>query len=119
MNVARNMNSGAYRAAFGLALAGALLVLWVQAAVTTEDDSPGLVFFGVLAVGVVGALIARFRPAGMARALFATAIAQALLAVGAMVAWEQYLEIAILNGVFLALWIGSALLFRKAARVTL
>jgi hypothetical protein len=118
VNVKRNMNIGAYRAAFGLAIAGAFLVLWVQAAVTTEDDAPGLIFFGVLAVGIVGAIIARFRPEGMARALFATALAQALLAAGAMIAWQQYLEIAVLNGIFLVLWIGSALLFRRAVRVT-
>lgn len=35
-------------------------------------------YFEVLAVGIIGALIARFRPRGMARALFATALAGAL-----------------------------------------
>ena len=85
-------------------------------AVATEDDSPGPIFFGVLAVGIIGAIIARFRPQGMARALFATALAQALVAVIAMIAWKQYFEILVLNGFFIALWIGSALLFRKAAR---
>jgi hypothetical protein len=37
----------------------------------------------VLAVGVAGALIARFQPHGMARALLATALAQALITVSA------------------------------------
>jgi len=41
-----------------------------------------------------------------------------LVAVIAMIAWKQYLELSILNGFFIALWIGSALLFRKAARVS-
>ena len=54
----------------------------------------------------------------MARALFATALAQALVAVIAMIAWKQYFELSTLNGLFIALWIGSALLFRKAARVS-
>ena len=85
-------------------------------AVATEDDSPGLLLFGVLVVGIIGAIIARFRPHGMARALFATALAQALAAVIAMIAWEQYFEVLILNGFFIALWVGSALLFRRAAR---
>lgn len=107
-----------YRVPVGIALVAALLLLWFQGAVATEDDSPGLIFFGVLVVGIIGAIIARFRPQGMARALFATALAQALVAVIAMVAWQQYLEIAILNGFFIALWIGSALQFRKAARLS-
>ena len=51
-------------------------------------------FFGVLVVGIIGAIIARFRPQGMARALFATALAQALVAV---IAWKQYFEILMLS----------------------
>ena len=43
-------------------------------------------YFGVLAVGMAGALIARLRPRGMARALFATALAQALVAAIALIA---------------------------------
>ena len=105
-----------YRAAGGLALVAALILVWMNLAVGTEDDSPGLLLFGVLVVGIVGAIIARFRPHGMARALFATALAQALVAVIAMIAWEQYFEVLILNGFFIALWVGSALLFRRAAR---
>ena len=87
-------------------------------AAATEDDSPGPMFFAPLVVGIVGALIARFRPQGMARALFGAALAQALFAVVAMIAWQQYVEISILNGFFIALWVGSALLFRKAVRVS-
>ena len=41
-------------------------------------------YFGVLAVGFIGAFIARFQPRGMARALFATAVAQALVPVIAL-----------------------------------
>ena len=119
MNVKRTMNiNSAYRIAVGIAVAAALLIVWMHGAVATEDDSPGLMFFGVLVVGIIGAIIARFRPQGMARALFATALAQALVAVIAMIAWKQYFEILILSGFFIALWIGSALLFRKAARVS-
>jgi len=77
---------------------------------------------GVLAVGIIGAIIARFQPRGMARALFATALAQALVAVIALIAglgstgptWPA--DILILTGFFTALWLISAWLFRKAAR---
>ncbi len=107
----------AYRIAVGLAATATLLLLWLQGALANEGDSPGLLFFGVLAVGIIGTLLARFRPQGMVRALFATAFAQALVAMGAMIAWQQYVEIGLLNAFFIALWIGSALLFRKAAHL--
>src|SRR6185436_16096002 len=117
VSIGLTMNShNSYRAAVGIAVAAVLLLLWIQGAVATEDDSPGLIFFGVLIVGIIGAIIARFRPQGMARALFGTALAQALVAVFAMIAREQYFELLMLNGFFIALWVGSALLFRKAAR---
>jgi hypothetical protein len=119
INLGRTMNSNkVFRAAVGVAVAAAFLIVWMHGAVATEDDSPGLIFFGVLVVGIIGAIIARFRPHGMARALFGTALAQVLVAVIAIIAWKQYFEILILNGFFIALWGGSALLFRKAARLS-
>jgi hypothetical protein len=105
-----------YRAALALALAAAFLLVWFNAAVAESGDSPGPMFFGVVAVLIIGALIARFRPRGMTYALSATALAQALVAVIAMIAWGQYLELSILNGFFIALWVGSAILFRRATR---
>ncbi len=79
-------------------------------------------YFGVLAVGIIGAIIARFQPHGMAPALFATALAQALVVVIALIAGKHQSsvssvpEIVILNGFFVALFVGSALLFRYATR---
>jgi hypothetical protein len=77
-------------------------------------------YIGVLAVGFIGAIIARFQPHGMARTLFATALAQALVAVIALIAklgspLSGPGEILILNGFFIALWVGSALLFRRTS----
>jgi hypothetical protein len=115
----------AYRAAVGVALAAALLLVWMNLAVGVigePDDLANVMYVGVLAVGVVGAGIARFRPNGMARALLATALAQALVAVIALIAGKHQLplssvsEILGLNGLFVALFIGSAWLFRHAAR---
>ena len=78
-------------------------------------------YLGVNAVGLVGAGIARFRPRGMARALFATAIAQASFGAYAVQAglgrpWSGPLELLLLNGFFVALFALSARLFRRAAR---
>ena len=122
---ARKAGNIAYRAAVGVALAAAFILVWVVGAVGiigTEDDNANLMYVGVLAVGIIGAIIARFRPHGMARALFATALAQALVAVIALIfglgsgSPPGVLGILILNGFFVALFLGSALLFRYAAR---
>ncbi len=114
-----------YRAAVGVALGTALFLVWANLAVGiigNERNPVNLAYFGVLAVGFIGALIARLRPRGMARALFATAIAQGLVAAAALMAGlhrapeSSVPEILAVNGFFVALWVGSALLFRRAAR---
>ncbi len=122
---ARKPVNSAYKSAVGVALAAAFLLFWVNGAVgvigTARDDA-NLMYGGVLAVGFIGAIIARFQPHGMARALFATALAQALVAVIALTAglgstgpiWPW--DILILTGFFAALWLLSAWLFRNAAR---
>ena len=120
----RKTGEAAYRAAVGLALGSALLLGWVNAAVGiigSEDNEANLMYGGVLVVGAIGAIIARFKPKGMARALFATALAQTLVAVIALVGrvgspYSGPLEIVTINGFFVALFVGSAVLFWKAAR---
>jgi hypothetical protein len=124
--VARKGGTVAYRVAVGVALAAAFLLVWMNGAVGiigNEGQTANLMYFGVLAVGFIGALIARFRPHGMARALFATALAQALVPVIALIAWPQISwgaagvsGVFVLNGFFVALFVGSALLFRRAAQ---
>jgi hypothetical protein len=123
--VAANAGGISYRAALGLALAAAFILVWTVGAVGVigeEGDRADLMFGGVLAVGVVGAFVARFRPHGMSRALLATAAAQALVAVIALIAGKHHdpvtsvAEILALNAFFCALFIGSAWLFRHAAR---
>ena len=114
----------AYRFAAGVALAAALLLVWLSLGVGiigADGDPANTMYFGVVGVGIIGAIVARFRPHGMARALFATALAQALVAVIALIfglglPWSPPVEILILNGFFVALFVGSALLFRHAGR---
>lgn len=113
----------AYRLAAGVALAAALILAWLSLGVGiigADGDRANLMYFGVLAVGIVGALIARFRPGGMARALLAMALGQALIFVIALIARLGYpysgpLELLGLNGFFIAVFVGSAWLFRRAA----
>lgn len=112
----------AYRFAVGLALTAAFLIVWLNAAaglIGIEDDDPAnLLYVGVLAIGVIGAIIARLQPRGLARALFATAMAQALVGAIALKLPNTAgsVQILILHGVFVALFAGAALLFRYAAR---
>jgi hypothetical protein len=114
---ARMTGHKAYRAAVGVALATAFILVWMNLAVGiigSEENPANWMYSGVLAVGLMGAILARFQPQGMARALVGTALAQALVAVIALIAgWGNAL---ILTGLFVALWLTSARLFRKAAR---
>ena len=122
--VARKAGNMAYRAAVGVALAAALLLVWLNLAVGiigADGDPANSMYFGVIAVGIIGAIIARFRPPGMARALIATALAQALVAAIALILglgspFSGPVELLVLNGFFVALFVGSALLFRNAGR---
>ena len=114
-------SSTAYRLAVGLALTAAFLIVWMNAAaglIGIEDDDPAnLLYGGVLAIGVIGALLARLEPRGMARACFAMAAAQAV--VGA-IAFQlpntaSPAQIVIVHGAFVALFAGAGVLFRHAA----
>ncbi|MBN6041237.1 hypothetical protein [Amycolatopsis sp. 195334CR] len=120
---AMKKQKNAYRSAVGVALAAALILLWGMGAVGligTEGDNADLMYFGVLAVGAAGAFVARFQAAGMARALIATAVAQALVTVIALLAGKHQspatsiVELVGLNGFFVVLFLGSAWLFHRA-----
>lgn len=111
----------AYRFAVGIALTAAFLIVWLNAAaglIGIEDDDPAnLLYVGVLAIGFIGAISARLQPRGLARALLATALAQALVGAIALELPNTAgpLQILLLHGVFVTLFAGAALLFRYAA----
>lgn len=117
------VNSSAYRAAIGVALVAAVILIWLSLGVGIigkDGDPANLMYFGVLAVGIVGTLIARLHPHGMSHALLAMALAQALVTAIALFAglglpWSGPAEILMLNGFFIALFVGSAWLFRRSA----
>lgn len=107
----------AHRAGVLVALGAAFLLVWGNLAVGfigSEDNPANLMFLGVLAVGGIGALIARVRPRGMVWAMSATACAQVWVAI---VAFALGLgSIFALTAVFAALWLISAWLFSLAGR---
>lgn len=117
--------NAAYRAAVGVAVVAAFLLIWLNLAVGiigSEDNPANLMYAGVLVIALAGAIVARGEAAGMARALVLTAVAQALagtiaLATDAGVTGENWpRDVIVLSTFFTALWLGSAGLFRLAAR---
>jgi hypothetical protein len=120
------MKPAGYKFALGLTLATSLILAWLSLGVGiigADGDRANIMFFGVLAVGVVGAIASRLRPGGMARTLFAMAMVQAGIAGYAVVSglglpWSGPAEILLLNAFFVAMFCASGWMFRRAARVT-
>lgn len=121
---ARRAGDLGYRMAAAVGLGSALMLVWAIGAVGVigeDGDAADLMYGGVLAVGVIGALAARLRPEGMARTLLAMAAAQAVVAVIALIAGKHeepmssVFEIVGVNAFFASLFMASSLLFRRAA----
>jgi len=107
----------AFAAGIALAVATALLQAWINLAVGiigSEDNPANWIYAAVIAVAAAGALVARLRPRAMARAMTAAAIAQALAFAVALAAGLGFTGP--ITVFFVALWLISAALFRKAAR---
>jgi hypothetical protein len=116
-----------YRFAFGVGLAGALLLAWVNGAVGiigSEDNPANLMYGAVFAVGLIGSLLSRFKSRGMARALFVAAVVQMSVPVVALLIWPAQaswgeagvIGVLVFNSIFAVLFAGSALLFLRVAR---
>jgi hypothetical protein len=115
--IARISGNASYRLAAGIAIVTAFLTVWVNLAVGmlgSEGNPANLLFGGVLLVGLLGVIFAMFKPAGMARAMQATALAQAASALYAL--FGGYAEVTLHIAFFVLPWLLSAQLFRKAAR---
>jgi len=126
--VARRSEKTVYRIAFGVGLAGAFFLFWVNGAVGiigNEGQSANLMYGAVFIVGFIGSIISRFKPHGMARTLFATAFVQVLVPVIALLIWPpptiswapSVFGVFVLSGFFAMLFVVSALLFRRANAV--
>jgi hypothetical protein len=112
-----------YRAAVALALATGFLTIWVNLAVGivgNEDNPVNIVFLVVVALAIAGSIVARGKAEPMARAMTVAAAAQAFVGavvlvygIGAMEPPPPIMLFALIE-IFAAMWLGSALLFRKA-----
>ena len=113
----------AYRLALVGAIVSTLLLIWLSLGVGIigrDGDPANRMYFAVVAIGVLGALIARFRARGMSRTLFAMALVQAVITAVALIAglglpWSGPTEVLILNGFFIVAFSIAAFLFRRAA----
>jgi hypothetical protein len=118
--------SSFYRAAAATAIGTGLLQVWMNLAVGIvgrEDNPVNLGFHLVVVTAAACAFTARAAPAGMARAMLATAAVQMLLAAVIATAPSTVrddpkgpLGVLILGGGFAALWLLSAALFHRSAR---
>ncbi len=124
--IARRVEKSVYRAAFSIGLMGAFFLFFVNGAVGiigNEDQPANLMYTIVFAVGLIGSLMARFKPRGMAITLFTTAVAQMSVPLIALIIWPpsttswspSVFRVFVLNACFAMLFVISALLFQRAS----
>jgi hypothetical protein len=110
--------SRAYRAGVAIALVTSFLTVWTT---IVRDDGNGIGFLLLVVTAAVGAFAAWFRPAGMARAMLGVAVMQALVGIAIATAPvtasvpNGAFKVLAFSGVFMALWLLSALCFRATA----
>lgn len=123
--VSRMGTTTSYRLGAGVAVLAGLLLIWINLAVGflgSENNPANLLFGAVLVVASVGALVARFRPLGMSRAMFAAALTQFAVPLVAALIYKPevdlgMLKVLVLNTIFSGIWATSGWLFRRAASV--
>lgn len=101
---------------WGTAFTAALLTFLVNGAVGMigdEDNRYNLVFLGVVALALLGSIIARFRAEGMVRAMTVATVAQVIAGLYGL---TMDVRGGIFSAIFAGLWLLSAFLFAKAAQ---
>jgi hypothetical protein len=119
-----------YRIAVFIFLVTILILIWVNGAVGilgSEDNPANLLYGGVILIGIIGSLIAQFKPKGMTLTLFIMAAAQILVPIIAFFIWkprnitaEEFiftwhdnglLGVIGVNALFVVLFLTAAMLF--------
>ena len=115
-----------YRYAIGLSLLATLMLVWLALGVGilgADGDRANMMYVGVVAVGIIGAIAARLQPIGMSRTLVAMALGQTVVTVIALLAGVQdsgvspLAEIVGLNAFFIGMFLVAARLFGNAAPI--
>ena len=116
--IARRMGAWSYKAGVGVALLAGFALGWSNMVQVAGSENPAnLWYYSVLAVGAVGAALARLKAPGLARTLFVMAVTLAAIALllpsGAPP--DMARRMAIGHGVDVVLFTASGLLFRHAS----
>ncbi|MCT6699804.1 hypothetical protein [Rheinheimera sp. 4Y26] len=113
---------GWYSAAISLTVLTLLLLVWFSLGVGIiggDGDIANLLYAAVLVVTAVVAVRGRFQPQAMMWALISAALVQALIALlavytGLGLPHSGPAELILLNGFFVLLYLGAAMMFRRA-----
>jgi len=102
------------------ATGGAFLTVWVNAAVGmigSEANVVNLLYLGVVLTALVGSILARFRAAGMARAMFAALFLHVGIGIAALVVdlGDTPARVIGVTAVFALPWLLAGALLRAAA----
>ena len=119
--------SANYKLAFGIGLAGVLLLGWVNGAVGiigNEDNPANLLYGAVVFVGLVGSILSRFHARGMSRTLYVAAVVQFLVPIFALFVWPAQTSwgaagvngVLAFNSIFAVLFALSGFFFQRALR---
>jgi hypothetical protein len=118
--------SFAYRAGAAVGLGTCFLLVWINLAVGIigdEDNFHNAYYFCEVLLAAGAAFAAALKPAGMMRAMLAAATFQALITAAAFFdGWDASeppgpVGLLGLNSAFIASWLLSAALFRRAAQI--
>lgn len=120
--VTRPLANLAYKAGVALAVLAGFLVFWITAAVQIiGDENPAnILYLGVILTGLGGVALARFKPAGMAKAAFATAAVTFVVPVVGLILKPADFspgipQVFLLNSFFVLMFVTSGLLLRHSA----
>jgi hypothetical protein len=79
--VARKMNAWSYKIGVGLSLFAAFALGWSNMVHVADSENPAnLIYFSVLVLGCVGAVLSRLKAQGLSRTLFAMAATLGVIA---------------------------------------
>lgn len=112
---ARSSSDWAWRGGVAFAALSGLLLIWANGAVGmigNEDNEYNLLFLGLIPLALLGAVVVRFRAAGMAVVMLVAWVAQLAIAAGG---YAQDARGAVFSVILSATWLFAATLFRIAA----
>lgn len=126
--ISRRVKNNNYRIGLIIALISGLLLIWSNLAVGiigSEDNPFNTMYFGVILIGMIGALFSQFKAKGMAFTLYAMAISQGLVPIIALSigrpdigTTEQLMGVVKVLGVnafFIVLFISAGVFFKRAS----